>query len=259
MESCDHLCFQWLVSITSISIFREKQKQYTINKTLLCPSFLLAEVIRYPVKTMFLDSCVLIILADTSHWSVMIVLYEHRDSYGVCPPQDTLNICSYSLLFTRRKTGSEISKGSVTLHRWKGQPDFTHTHRWHSLAFDPSGLFGCHRVLLSLDLWALCQCGYYTGLAHWARKCSPTFLSPWSLRVISPFALLLCLTYFFLVFWSLRTCLWLRFLLLKCSLFISLSEDWRYLGWHNFSGILNLGIKPHMLSLIDDLLSLFYV
>ena len=158
------------------------------------------EVISYPVETMFLDNCALIILADSSHWSVLIVLYEHRDSYGVCPPQDTLNICPYSVLFTRRKTGPEISKGSMTFHRWKGQ--VLHAHRWHSLAFDPSGLFACHSVILSLDLWAFCQCGYSTWLVHWARKHSPTFLSPWSVRVISPFALLLCLTYFFLVFWS---------------------------------------------------------
>lgn len=76
---------------------------------------------------MVLDNCALIILADTSHWCVLIVLYEHSDSCGVCPPQDTLNICPYSVLFTRRKTGPEISKGSVTFHRWKGQVLHTHT------------------------------------------------------------------------------------------------------------------------------------
>lgn len=99
---------------------------------------------------------------------------------------------------------------------------------------------GVLHTIITFSLWPLCfawlwqvPCKAHSWtLSAWmsrlsyttsspSREVSNQVVSPWKFSVIAPSASPRHLTYFSLIFWSVRTCLWLRALLLKCSFLVS--------------------------------------
>lgn len=164
----------------------------------------------------FLDNSALIILANASICSFMFLPYQPRTPPPISPP---------SLTRTLRRM---FTTGLCSLLEGK-QGWFLRVvafHRWKVGVLHPVISFGLWPLWL-FWLWQFPGDTVSMDVVDITRNSIPIqktvkVLSPWCSGVIFPFASPLPLTYFSLIFWSVRTCLWLRALLLKCSFLASL-------------------------------------